>query len=122
VRYLMLLNNTSENVRHWETLSPEEAAKLRQEEIPKWGTLFAWLGEKGIEPDGLELDGPGQTKTVRVRNGDVLVTDGPHAETKEQIGGYFVVDLPDLDEAIEVASRIPVVEKGSVEIRPLVEM
>jgi hypothetical protein len=121
MKYLLLLNNSAEATRFWETLSDEEAAKLRSQEIPKWGELFAWMGEKGIETDGLELDAASKAKTVRVRDGEVLVTDGPHSETKEQIGGYFVVELDHLDEAIELAARIPVVQKGSVEIRPLVQ-
>jgi hypothetical protein len=120
VKYLLLLNNQSDEIRSWETLTAEEAAKLRSQEIPKWGELFAWIGEKGIETEGLELDPPSKARTVRVRDGEVLVTDGPHAETKEQIGGYFLVELDDLDEAIELAARIPVAQKGSVEIRPLV--
>jgi hypothetical protein len=121
MKYLLLLNNSTEDVRAWESLSDEEASRLRSEEIPKWSHLMAWLGEKGIEADGLELDGPGKAKTVRVRDGEALVTDGPYVETKEQIGGYFLVELGDLDQAIEFASRIPLVHKGSIEIRPLRE-
>jgi hypothetical protein len=121
MKYLLLLNNSTEETRSWESLSAEEAARLRSEEIPRWGELFAWMGEKGIESHGLELDGPSKTKTVRVRDGATLVTDGPYVETKEQIGGYFLVELEDLDQAIELASRIPVAQKGSVEIRPLIE-
>lgn len=60
--------------------------------------------------------------TVRVRQGQALVTDGPFAETTEQLGGYYIVDLADLDEAIAVASRLPPATKGIVEIRPLAEM
>lgn len=59
--------------------------------------------------------------SVRVREGRRLVTDGPFAETREQLGGYYVLDLPDLDAAIEVASRIPAVTRGTVEIRPIIE-
>jgi hypothetical protein len=121
MKYLMLLNNSAEDARSWESLTEKEAAKLRAEEVPKWGELFAWMGEKGIEADGLELEGPGTTKTVQVRDGEALVTDGPYVETKEQVGGYFLVDLDDLDQAIELAARIPVVHKGSVEIRPLTD-
>jgi hypothetical protein len=121
MKYLLLLNNSTEDTRFWETLSEEEASRLRSEEIPKWGELFAWMGEKGIEPEGLELDGPGKAKTVRVRDEELLVTDGPYAETKEQVGGYFLVELDHLDQAIELASRIPLATKGSVEIRPLIE-
>ena len=121
MKYVLLLNNSTDDTRFWETLSEEEAGKLRSQEIPKWSDLFAWMGQKGIEPEGLELDGPGKAKTIRVRDNQVLVTDGPHAETKEQIGGYFLVDLGNLDEAIEFAARVPVAQKGSVEIRPLNE-
>ena len=60
--------------------------------------------------------------TVRVRNGEVLATDGPFAETKEQLAGYFVVDCKDLDEAIEVAAKIPGARDGSIEVRPIWEM
>lgn len=119
MKYLLLLNNSTEHVRAWESLSDEEASKLRSEEIPKWSQLMAWMGEKGIEVEGLELDGPSKARTVRVRDDEVLVTDGPYVETKEQVGGYFLVELDDLDQAIELASRIPLVQKGSVEIRPL---
>ena len=60
--------------------------------------------------------------SVRVRNGELLVTDGPFAETREQLGGYFLVDAGNLDEAIGIASRIPGVQRGTVEIRPIVEI
>jgi hypothetical protein len=121
MKYLLLLNNTTEEARSWETLSDEETARVRAEEIPRWGELFAWMEQKGIEVEGLELDLPSKSKTVRVRDGEALVTDGPYVETKELVGGYFLVDLDDLDQAIELAARIPVARKGSVEIRPLVE-
>jgi hypothetical protein len=57
-----------------------------------------------------------------VRNGETLTTDGPFAETKEQLAGYFVVDCKDLDEAIDIASRIPGARDGSIEVRPIWEM
>lgn len=60
-------------------------------------------------------------KTLRVRNGNVLVTDGPFAETKEQIAGFVVVEAKDLDEAIQLASRIPPARLGGVEVRPIIE-
>jgi hypothetical protein len=58
---------------------------------------------------------------VRVRDGERIVTDGPFAETKEAIGGLFLMDLPDLDEAIRLASLIPTAEHGSIEIRPILQ-
>lgn len=60
--------------------------------------------------------------SVRVREGKRLVTDGPFAETREQLGGYFLVDAKDLDEAIAIAARIPGARKGTVEVRPVVEI
>jgi hypothetical protein len=66
---------------------------------------------------------PTSTATsVRVRGGKRLVTDGPFAETREQLGGYFLVEAKDLEEAIEIAARIPMVQQGTVEIRPVVEI
>ena len=59
---------------------------------------------------------------VRVRNGKRLVTDGPFAETREQLGGYFLVEAKNLDEAIAIAARIPMVRKGTVEVRPVIEI
>ena len=60
--------------------------------------------------------------TVRVRDGKRFVTDGPFAETREQLGGYFLIDAKHLDEAISIAARIPMAHKGTVEIRPVVEI
>ena len=60
--------------------------------------------------------------SLRIREGKRLVTDGPFAETREQLGGYFMVDAKDLDEAIAIASRIPGAKKGTVEIRPVMEI
>jgi hypothetical protein len=60
--------------------------------------------------------------SVRIRDGKKEVTDGPFAETREQLGGYFLVDAPDLDEAINIAARIPAAKKGTVEIRPILEL
>jgi hypothetical protein len=60
--------------------------------------------------------------SVRVREGKRLVTDGPFAETREQLGGYFLIDAKDLDEALAVAARIPMARKGTVEVRPVIEI
>jgi hypothetical protein len=120
MKYLLLLNSDAASVESWHELSQEEAVKLREQELPKWNELFGWMGEKGIEVDGLELDDVDKARVVRVRDGATLVSDGPYAETKEVIGGYFIADCKDLDQAIELAEHVPVVDRGSVEIRPLV--
>jgi hypothetical protein len=60
--------------------------------------------------------------SVRVRNGKKMVTDGPFAETHEQLGGYYIIEAKDLDEALDVAARVPVATLGTIEIRPLLEI
>ena len=66
---------------------------------------------------------PTSTATsVRVRDGKCVVTDGPFAETREQLGGYFLIDADDLDEAIAVAEKIPMARRGTVEVRPVIEL
>ena len=121
MKYLLLLNGTTKANEAWERNTPEENAELRAQEIPKWVAFMSWAEEKGLDLKGLELDSRTTAKSIRVRNGEATVTDGPFAETKEVLGGYFIADCTDLDEAIEIASRIPVAENGSVEIRPLIE-
>jgi hypothetical protein len=121
MKYLLLLQNAQEDRDRWATMTQEEAADARAAEIPKWNALFEELTAGGHWLDGQELDDPGTAKTVRVRDGAPLVTDGPYAETKEQIGGFFLVQADDLDQAISIAAKIPVAERASVEIRPLVE-
>jgi hypothetical protein len=121
MKYAALLTNNADDVAAWEQLSPEEAAAARAEEVPKWEALFNELGPTGVLGSGFELDSPTTAKTVRVRDGETLITDGPFAETKEQIGGLMELEVEDLDAAIAVAARIPVVFKASVELRPVVE-
>ena len=121
MKYAALLTNNADDVAAWEQLTPEEAAAARAEEIPKWEALFAELGPSGALGSGFELDSPTTAKTVRVRGGETLVTDGPFAETKEQIGGLMEIEAEDLDAAIAIASRIPVVFRASVELRPVIE-
>jgi hypothetical protein len=80
------------------------------------------LAGRGKFIDAAPLQSVKNAASVRVREGRTLVTDGPFAETTEQLGGYYVLDLADLDEAITVAARLPPAAKGSVEIRPLVAL
>ena len=120
MKYLLLLNNAAEEWDAWRDLSAEDAQKAYQQELPLWNALFGWMEEQGVEVKGLELDDPDKARVVRVREGETLVTDGPFAETKEVLGGYFLADCRDLDQAIELAEHVPLVGKGSVEIRPLV--
>lgn len=82
------------------------------EEIRKAGQFIA----------GSELAPANTATTVRVRNGKTQTTDGPFAETREQLGGYYLIEAKDLDEAVAVAARIPSARSGSVEVRPLAQM
>jgi len=75
----------------------------------------------GVTP-GLPMGLPENATTVRVEGGKTLTTDGPFAETTEQLGGYFLVEAANLDEAITIATRIPAASKGTVEIRPVFEL
>ena len=72
----------------------------------------AFLSGEGLQPTATAT-------TVRVRDGERMLTDGPFAETREQLGGYYLVDVPDLDTAIALAAKIPDAKRGSVEVRPL---
>lgn len=74
-----------------------------------------FLGANPLHPTSMAT-------TVRVRDGKRLVTDGPFAETREQLGGYFLIDAKNLDEAIGIAVRIPMARKGTVEVRPVIEI
>jgi hypothetical protein len=119
MRYMLLLANDAEDAARWAELSPEESERVRAAELPRWEPILRRLEEGGNAVSGLELDLPTTAKTVRVREGEALVTDGPYAETRELLGGYFVADCEGLDEAIEIAALIPVAARGAVEIRPL---
>jgi hypothetical protein len=80
------------------------------------------MGARGVLKGGERLYPTTDATTVRVRDGEVLTSDGPFAETKEQMGGFYLVDCKDLDEAIEVAAKIPGASVGSIEVRPIWEM
>jgi hypothetical protein len=84
-----------------------------------YGALTQEMQEKGVLVAGEGLYPTQTATTVRVREGDRDVTDGPFAETKEQLGGFYVLDVKDLDEAIEWAAKIPGSQFGSIEIRPV---
>jgi hypothetical protein len=97
----------------WEALPEDERQKISER-------YMALAGEPA-SVGGEQLEDADTATTVRVRDGETLTTDGPFAETKEQLGGYYLLDCGSLDEAIEFAARIPAAERGAVEVRPLVE-
>jgi hypothetical protein len=115
MRYLLLIC-TDESAD--EALSPAEA-DARFAEYMKFGEE---MSKRGVLQGGERLRSTADATTVRVRDGEVLTSDGPFAETKEQVGGFYIADCKDLDEAIEVASKIPGARAGSIEVRPIWEM
>jgi hypothetical protein len=117
VKYALLVYTDQSS---WEDMPDEEAAARRAESMPGWVALFEEMGKADPAVTGFELDGAAEAKVVRVRDGERLVTDGPFAETKEVVGGLFLTELPDLDEAIRIASLVPAAGYGSIEIRPVV--
>jgi hypothetical protein len=116
MRYLLLIYNTAEHEQ--EVVNSEEAMRTEYDEY----TVFHDIVEKnGTLREGIQLQSPTTATTVRVRDGKITTTDGPFAETKEHLGGYYLLDCKDLDEAIEMAAKIPGSKYASVEVRPLVE-
>ena len=102
--------------------SPAEWAKLSEDEQNAVYTAYRELGQTpGVTP-GVQMEDPETATTVRVRDGQTLVTDGPFAELKEAIGGYLFFEADDLDAAIALAARIPAAWMGgAVEVRPVLE-
>jgi hypothetical protein len=96
-----------------------DAEEASNDVSPEYEAYAKAMAERGVLLGGERLRLTSDATTVRVRNGEVLATDGPFAETKEQLAGYFLVDCKDLDEAIEVAALIPGARDGSVEVRPI---
>ncbi len=115
MRYLLLIADD-------ETATSGPDGKDRVDLLPEYGTFGEEMGARGVLQGGERLRPTADATSVQVRDGEVLTTDGPFAETKEQIGGYFVVDARDLDEAIEIASKIPSARYGTIEVRPIWEM
>jgi hypothetical protein len=118
VKYALLIYDDDSA---WIDLPAEERTRLRAEEMPAWIALFEELGKADPDSTGRELAAAADARVVRVVDGETIVTDGPFAETKEQIGGLFLATLPDLDEAIRLAALVPAAEYGSMEVRPIVE-
>ena len=100
----------------WGSASPEEQAKNMQE----WVDYTQFLKDKGYHIAGDALHPTSDATTVRVRDGKTITTDGPFAETKEQLGGYYLVDVDSEEEALEWAAKIPSARYGKIEVRPVV--
>jgi hypothetical protein len=115
MRYLLLIYVDENPETEW-------TDEMRQAEGMAYGEFTKDIANQGLMQAGEAVQPSGTATTVRVRNGDVLTTDGPFAETKETLGGFYLVDCKDLDEAISVAARIPSALHGSIEVRPILEL
>lgn len=102
----------------WVDSTDEDRAETHR----AYGEYSRWLAERGWMKGGDALHDTDQATSVRVKDGERLVTDGPFAETKEQLGGYYLVEVEHLDDAIEAAARCPGATYGTMEIRPILSM
>jgi hypothetical protein len=114
MKYMLLIYHDEQD---WNKHTEAE----RQQIYGEYRQLIQDLEASGKYLAGNELQPTATAKSVRVRDGKQMVTDGPFAETREQLGGFFLIDVNDLDEANNIAARIPSARSGSVEVRPVVE-
>jgi len=114
MRYLLLIYETERNA----AVAPDVAAS----EHAKYGAFTNEVRQRGLFQAGEALEATNTATTVRVRDGKAVVTDGPFMETKEFLGGFYLLECKDLDEAIELAKELPAVNRGSIEIRPIWEL
>jgi len=113
MRYALLICN-DENA----AISPAEQSRR----AAAFTSFREEMEGRGVLLGGARLRPTTMSTTVQVRDGDLVIADGPFAETKEQIAGFYLIDCKDLDEAIEVATRVPAARYGTVEVRPVWEM
>ena len=113
MEYLLLIYGAE---GQWESRPEEERQAMYQE----YGAFTNDLREQGKLLSANELQPTATATTVTVRHGETVVTDGPFAETKEALGGYYLIEADSLDEALEWAARIPTARDGSIEVRPVV--
>ena len=116
MRYMLLI--------YGEEVQQDDGPAAEAPEIsPPWLEYTDWLLREGIHTAGERLAGSSSATTVRARDGARMITDGPYAETKEVLGGYYIIECDDLDKALEAAARCPAVAfGGSVEVRPIIGM
>jgi hypothetical protein len=115
MRYMLLIYSKESD---WAALSEKERGQMFEE----YGAFTEGIRKSGHYEKGDPLEASTTATTVRVQNGKTVTTDGPFAETREQLGGYYVVKAKDLDEATAIAARIPGAKMGSIEVRPIMEM
>ena len=115
MKYMLLIYNAPDAAPAWGT--PESDLQMK-----RYFDFSTEVVDKGLFVAGDPLQDTSTATTVRVRDGKSLTTDGPFAETKEVLGGYYILDCENLDQALEYAAKIPSAEYGSVEVRPLMSV
>jgi hypothetical protein len=115
MQYLLLIYSAESQ---WSTLTEEQGGKMMAE----YGAFTQGIIDSKNYVGGNRLHPVARATTVRVRDAKTTVTDGPFAETKEQLGGYYLIEAADLDEATAIAARIPGARLGSIEVRPIAGM
>jgi hypothetical protein len=113
MQYMLLLNETAEE------FAKRNHPELAGEYWGGWNDFIGAMAQAGVIVKGDGLLGPEMATTLRIREGSRMVEDGPFADTKEQLGGYFVIEVPDLDAALSWAAKAPSALYASVEIRPV---
>jgi hypothetical protein len=116
MQFMLILNETAEDFA--QRNSPAQA----QEYWGGWNAFIGAMAKAGVIVRGDGLMGPSSATTLRLRDGKRMIEDGPFADTKEQLGGYFVIEVPDLDAALDWAARAPSARTASVEVRPVLPM
>jgi hypothetical protein len=114
MRYLLTIYGDESG---WNDVTPEQSQQI----MAAYGAFGQEAQAAGVLLGGEGLQPTSTATTVRVRDGEALTTDGPFAETREQLGGYYLLDCKDLDEAIGWAAKIPGAQNGSVEVRPIMD-
>jgi len=114
MRYMLLIYDVEAN-------NAKAAPEEQKATFAAWMEYTAEMEKKGVKLAGEALQPTSTAKTARIRNGKKLATDGPFAETKEQLGGFYILNCKDLDEAVEWAAKAPNAASGSVEVRPVWE-
>jgi hypothetical protein len=114
MRYLLLIHDDETG---YPKMSPQETEQL----MAAYGAFTEQLKKAGAYVTAHRLRPTTSATTIRVRNGETLTTDGPFAETKEQLGGFYLIQVNDLDEAIAWAAKVPSAKHGSIEVRPVWE-
>ncbi|MDQ3210237.1 MAG: YciI family protein [Actinomycetota bacterium] len=104
-----------------ETAAADAPPEMQKQVMDEYMAFQGWLVERGIKRAGEALHDTGQATTVRVRDGGAMTTDGPFAETKEQLGGVYLIECDNLDDALDAARRCPGSTYGSVEVRPVID-